>query len=149
SRSLKSLQSSAEGFAKQGADTSAQGADMFRSVIPYVKALASGDQAALNVATMPERRRVIDQYDTARKSLTEFTPRGGGQATAMSNLAGKEAGDLSTLFANARQQGTAQALDIGKVLSSLGIDASKLSVETQQQIAQILQKQSEEKAGQW
>src|SRR5262245_40065217 len=149
SRALAKLQDTATKANQVGIDATTQGSDMFRAVIPYVKAMAGGDQAALNVATMPERKRVIDQYDTARRSIAQFTPRGGGQATAMSNLYGQEASDLSGLFANARQQGVSQATDIGHVLSSLGLSAEGMSAQTQAAIAQILQKQQEQKASGW
>lgn len=149
SKALANLQKTASQANQVGIDATAQGSDLFRSVVPYIKALAGGDQAALNLATMPERRRVIDQYDTARKSIAEFTPRGGGQATAMSNLRGQEAGDLAGLFAGAQKEGVSAATDIGHVLSSLGLSAEGMSAQTQAAIAQILQKQQENKAAGW
>jgi len=105
----------------------AQGADLFAPVADYLKKVTSGDRQAVLQATMPERRRVIDQYATAKKAIAEFTPRGGGQAAAGAELQGKEASDLATTTASARQQAFGQEADLSKAASALGISAESLA----------------------
>lgn len=78
---------------------------LYANLLPYIQAMAGGDRQALLSATMPERKRVIDQYSAARKAIGEFAPRSGGQAAAMSSLRGQEASDLALIGGQARQQG--------------------------------------------
>lgn len=105
----------------------AQGAEMFAPVADYLKKVTSGDRQAVLQATMPERRRVIDQYATAKKAIAEFTPRSGGQAAAGAQLQAKEAGDLAETTASARQAGFGQAADLSKAAATLGISAEQLA----------------------
>lgn len=105
----------------------AQGAEMFQPVADYLKKVTSGDRQSVLAATMPERRRVIDQYATAKKAIAEFTPRSGGQAAAGAALQGKEASDLATTTAEARQAAFGQEANLATAASQLGISEQALA----------------------
>lgn len=97
-------------------------------VLQYLKAVAGGDPGAVMGATQPQRARVIDQYDTAKRTA-QFAPRGGGQASASENASTSEASTLSNVTASARTAGVQQLGQLGTSLASAGIsaDASGLS----------------------
>lgn len=136
SKAISSLSSgAADAHAKAGA-LDAAGTDTMAPALDWIKKLASGDRQSIQAATMPERRRVIDQYDTAKQSIAEFSPRGGGVAGALSGLNANEASDLATTTAQARQVGLKSAEDVGMQLKQLGITADQLS---SQQMAQLIQ----------
>lgn len=96
-------------------------------VINYFKQIASGDPGALLQATMPERGRVIDQYDAARKSATMSLPRSGGATSALLNSYVSEANQLSDITANARKEGMAGAANLGISTAGLGLTAEQLA----------------------
>lgn len=105
----------------------AESTDLFAPVADYLKKVTSGDRQSVLQATMPERRRVIDQYATAKKAIAEFTPRGGGQAAAGAGLQAKEASDLATTTAEARQAGIGQAGNLAAAAAQLGISEQSLA----------------------
>ena len=103
----------------QGQDLTKMGTDALGPVLKYLQAVVGGNPAALSQATMPERARLIDFYDTAKTSA-QFSPRGGGQAGAYANVNAREASDLASTTANARQQGVAALGSLGSGLTSAG-----------------------------
>lgn len=105
----------------QGKNIAGQGQAALAPVIKYLMAVAGGDPAALNAETAPDRARVLDQYDTARKHI-QFAPRGGGQASANIDLAGREASDITTQTAAARRQGNTDLGNLGKGLLDSGVN---------------------------
>lgn len=115
----KELQALSEGIGTQGKKTAAQGSEALSSVLKYFKDLAGGDQAAVLEATAPERGRIIDQYDTAKKSV-QTLPRGGGQATGILNLEQGKARDIANLSLGAREKGTTGLTQVGSTLLSAG-----------------------------
>lgn len=117
----KQLQSLTDLSTSNAKSADQNGADLFAQIMPYLKAVSGGDRQAILGATMPERKRVIDQYATARKAIAEFSPRSGGTAASMNELQGNEASDLSMIGANARTQGVAQAGSLAQTLASLGL----------------------------
>lgn len=126
--------------------------DLFAQVLPYLKAVTSGDRQAILNATMPERRRVIDQYSTAKKALAEFSPRSGGQAAAMADQATKEAGDLSLIGANARTQGMQDATNLGVNFAGQaqqGRAAVASNLNAMAQITSLQAQQRAQAAGGW
>ena len=94
--------------------------------LKWLKGLTSGNQQDVMQATMPDRRRVIDQYDTAKKAIAEFSPRGGGTAGALAQVNASEASDLATTTAGARQAGIKTAVDLGTALKQMGLSADSL-----------------------
>ena len=121
-----------------GQASSATGMAALAPVLKYLTAVAGGDPSALFAATMPERVRVLDQYDTARKTLASTTPRGGGQAGAVGAMGAREASDLFTLTSSARTQGISDLTQLGTTLTSQGsqeqqVGQSDLNAAIQQQ----------------
>lgn len=114
------LTQSAQGSDSRANDFFSQSKDILGPVNEYLKAVLGGDQNALMEVTKPERRRVIDQYAAAKKAIAEFTPRGGGQATAMNNLAGNQAADLAGIAASAKKQGLDAATTLGSQYNAIG-----------------------------
>jgi len=78
-------------------------------VLKYYQGLLSGSPEQSLAATEPQVGRVIDQYDTARRSAAAFTPRGGGQASGNLQSRIAEASDISGTINSARS-GAASAL---------------------------------------
>src|SRR5206468_3166454 len=101
-QSTDQLAQLAKAFGTQGQQLAGQGQAALAPVIAYLQALVGGDPQALNQATQPERARVLDQYDTARKAL-QFLPRGGGQAGAVMQAGSRAAGDIGSIIGGARQ----------------------------------------------
>jgi hypothetical protein len=118
-------------------NTSAQNA--LGPVLKYFTALAGGDPNALLQATAPERGRVIDQYDAARKAA-QLAPRGGGQASSETKANTAEAGQLADITAAARTSG-AQAL------ASTGLSLEDQATQQMTAVLQpILQQESQDTA---
>ena len=149
SGAIGKLSSAADRSAKTGQSLATQGADLLGPIQEYLKAVTGGDRQALMQATMPERRRVIDQYATAKKAIAEFTPRGGGQAGAMAQLQGQQAGDLAETTATARQKGITTAGTLGGQLTTLGLSADALASGDLNSIINALTKQDETKSDKW
>ncbi len=101
--------------------------DLATPASDYFRAILSGDRQQLLAATMPERRRVIDQYASARRAIAQFSPRSGGTAAAQQDLAGREASDLSFVSSGARTQAANVALSAGQSMTSQGLQAQQLA----------------------
>jgi hypothetical protein len=140
---LKTNASEASALGKQ---FGAQSADLFQPVADYLKKVTSGNRQDVLAATMPERRRVIDQYATAKKAIAEFTPRGGGQAAAGAALQGKEASDLATTTAEARQQAFGQEGNLATAAAQLGISEQSLASGDLNSILNALNTQNQQHA---
>jgi hypothetical protein len=96
-------------------------------VLNYFKQIASGDPTSLMAATMPERGRVIDQYDAARQAAAVSAPRGGGTTSAIAQSYISEANQLSDITAAARREGNSTLANIGVNLAGLGLSADQLA----------------------
>ncbi len=123
---MKQLQQSAGDLGTTGEALGSQGSQTLAPILDYFQKLAGGNPTALMEATAPERGRVIDQYDTARKAIGEFGPRGGGTNAALAGSRVSEASDLSNITANARTNAVNQGAQIGETLSGLGLSAEQL-----------------------
>lgn len=108
-------------------DLGKQGNALLDPASDYLKAILSGDRQETLQATMPERRRVIDQYSAAKKAIAEFSPRSGGQAGAGLKLQAQEASDLAGIVPQARQSAVQQAVSAGTALQGLGLSAESLA----------------------
>lgn len=149
---LKSLEKSSDRNFDSAQSLGMSSQDLFKSVIPYLQAVTSGDRQQLLGATMPERKRVIDQYATARKSLAEFAPRSGGTAGALAGMNAQQASDLSMIGANARQGGFDAASGLGTNLLSASQNAENTGTNSLNAMANIINarnQQSAQSAGQW
>ncbi len=147
---IKETQQMARGLSQTGQQLGAQGAGALAPTLAYWMNLLSGNPADLLAATQPERTRILDQYDTARATLTRETPRGGGQATAMAGLEAQKAAHLATLTSQVRPQ-AAQALgQLGGQLTGAGIQAQEQAAYAMAQVlGPLLQQETQDKESIW
>lgn len=129
------VQKNARDIGAQGRQLFAQGQDTLHPALEYFKGILSDNPGEVMAATAPERRRVIDQYDTARRSAGQFTPRGGGQASASMESRAQQASDLATIGGDARRQAANATAAIGTSQQDAGLSAEEQS---QAQLAQML-----------
>lgn len=108
-------------------DLKQQGGDALAPVMKYLQALSSGDPSAVAQATAPERRRVIDQYDSAAQTIAQFGPRGGGATAANAQAQYGKANAISDITANARTSATKELGSLGTQLTGLGLSADQLA----------------------
>lgn len=121
------LKGNVERMRGQGAQMQQQGAEALSPVLAYFKQLMSGDPAAMLQATQPERGKVIDQYDAARKSIAQFAPRGGGQGAAIAGSYVQQAQQLSDITSTARQGAVTGLAQLGPQLQALGLSADQVA----------------------
>lgn len=121
------LSQQAAGAQAQGEASSASGTDALAPVMKYLQSILGGDPSALMAATQPERGRVIDQYDTARKSAAEFGPRGGGTTGALAKSRFDQASSLADITSGARRDAVATEGELGLQLKQLGLSAEQLA----------------------
>jgi hypothetical protein len=93
-------------------------------VIDHLMKLLSGDPGAVDQAAAPQVARVIDQYDTARKNIAEFSPRGGGTNSALAGSRVQEGRDISDVKNNAITSAISQLAQVGGTELSAGEAAS-------------------------
>lgn len=122
-----------------------EGSALMAPVKKYLGDVMSGDRNALLQATMPERRRVVDQYDTAKKAIAEFAPRGGGLAGSLAQVNAGQASDLAEIGANARTQGFEAAGNLAMQIRQLGVSAQQLSSMNLNSLIETVMKQSDQK----
>jgi len=124
---LKSLQEKSTAAGKQSDQLSGMSSEALAPVLDYFKKILGNDPSAMLSATAPQRGRVIDQYDTARKSIANFAPRGGGSSEALANSYVTEGQDLSALTSTARNEAVGQSAQLGTQLKALGLSADQLA----------------------
>jgi len=124
---IASLQGSSAATRAKGADLAEQGNDALGPVLDYYKRLVGGDQATTLAATQPQRRRVTDQYDTARRAIENFGGRGGGANAAVAQSQFNQATDLSTISAEARTDAASTLAGMGTQLTGLGLSADQIA----------------------
>lgn len=146
SGSLAQLNKSAAASTDLSKSLNTNAQDLFKSVLPYLRDIMSGNQQSVLQATMPERRKVMDQYDAARKSIAEFSPRSGGTASAMNEMRGNEASDLAGIAGQARQNALGTSASLGSNMQQLGLNAQGQAANTYGNIASIQQAEAQRKA---
>jgi hypothetical protein len=131
----------------QGTATAAKGNTAIDPVLRYLMAVTGSDPGALMAATQPERTRLLDQYDTATKSL-EFAPRGGGKIAAMGTLQASKATALADQTATARSAAVGELGTLGTALTqqgaqqqATGLQGAEAAVSAQDQQAAMVAKQ--------
>lgn len=120
-----------------GTADKAAGTSALAPVLKYLQAIVGGDPTAVMEATAPQRARIIDQYDTARKAITQ-QPRGGGQASGALNLEAKKASDLATTASSARSDAVKEAGSIGTSLFQTGAQEQSSARDTAMRAFQSL-----------
>jgi hypothetical protein len=129
----------------QGQSIAGQGQAALAPVLKYLQAVAGGDPAAINAETAPERAKVLDQYDTARKAI-QFAPRGGGQASATIGAGAKAASDITSLTAAAHRQGVTDLGNLGKNLLDTGVTEQHNAASELNSVLQAYDKAKQERA---
>ncbi len=132
---IQGIEKNAQDQLDQGKSIANKGQEALTPVLKYFQALMSGNPADVLAATAPQRGRIIDQYDAARKSTSQFTPRGGGQASTQQEIRAKEAGQLSDVTSQARSDAATSLGSLGESLTREGISAEESA---NQQMAQVL-----------
>ena len=105
-------------------DTSAQ------AMVPalrYLKDLVSQNPADQLNATRGERRRVIDQYDTARRAIAQFSPRGGGMTSVSAQSRFDQAESLADVTSSAQRDAIGQLTSLGVSTAGLALSAEQLA----------------------
>ncbi len=126
-KALGDLEKNTAGQKAQAAQNEQEGSALTAPASKYLGDIMGGDRQAILEATMPERRRVIDQYDTAKKAISEFSPRGGGLAGSLSQVNAQQASDLSTIGSQARSQGVDAASKLGLAIRGMGLQREQLA----------------------
>ncbi len=93
----------------------------------YLTDILSSNPAAVMDATRQERGRVIDQYDTARRAIANFGPRGGGSTSTLAESRFQQAESLADITSTARRDAVSQAGELGVRLTALGLNADQLA----------------------
>lgn len=124
---MKLLQEHSTKMGAQAGELEGQSAEALTPVLDYFKKILGGDPAAMMEATRPERGRVIDQYDTARRAVSQFAPRGGGATSAVAGSFLQEAQQLGDVTSTARREAIGQAGQLGATLQGLGLSADDMA----------------------
>jgi len=124
---LQQLGESSQNLQKQGNQFSSQGQDALGPLLQRMQALLGENPAALMDATRQERGRVIDQYDTARRAISQFGPRGGGTTSALADSRFAQAELLADITSSAKNDAMGMAGSLGVQLSGLGLSAQQLA----------------------
>lgn len=98
------------------------------AVARFLAPLVSGNRQSSLEAAAPEVNSILSQYDTAKKSLSEFAPRGGGTNSKMADLPFQESGAITNLISGER--GTAASNLAGLGVSEGGLASSLLPRDT-------------------
>lgn len=121
------LKDQASQVGQTGQQLTGMGTESLAPVLKYFQSLMGNDPSALLAATQPERGRVIDQYDAARKAVSSFGPRGGGTTSSLAQSRFDQAESLSDLTSGARRSAAAATAEIGTSLAGLGLTAQDLA----------------------
>lgn len=117
---LSLMGSESQGMMGQGRDIVGQGQEALVPVIAHLMKLLGGDPQEVEEAILPETQGVLAQYDTARRAVAEFTPRGGGQVSAFANSRIAEASDLASLRSTARRSAVGELSKLGVAQEEVG-----------------------------
>lgn len=123
----KMLQQSSEQMRQRAGQLGDQGDSAITPVLSQLRSLLSANPADLMDATRPERGRIIDQYDTARRAIATFSPRGGGVASTAAQSQFDQAESLADVTSTAKRDAVGQLSGLGVSLTGLGLSADQLA----------------------
>lgn len=121
------LSASSQNLRGKASDLHESGSEALDPVLNYLKGILGDNPAAILDATRGDRGRVIDQYDTARKTIASFGPRGGGTNAALAGSQFDEAQSLADLTSDKRSEAVALSSQLGTALEGLGLSADQLA----------------------
>lgn len=123
---ITGLKDASSTVGKQGAQLTGGATDQLAPILNYFKQLTGNNPSAILDATKPDRGRVIDQYDSARRAISNFAPRGGASSDALASSYTSEANQLSDITSTARSTAIGQSASLGTTLEGLGLSAEQL-----------------------
>ena len=121
------LRLNAGNLRRDATGTKRMGQAVTTPAVNYLTDVLSSNPAAVMDATRQERGRVIDQYDTARRAIANFGPRGGGSTSTLAESRFKQAESLADITSTARRDAVTQAGALGTRLTALGLNADQLA----------------------
>lgn len=121
------LRTSAGNLRREATGTKRMGTAVTTPAVKYLTDILSSNPAAVMEATRQERGRVIDQYDTARRAIANFGPRGGGTTSTLAESRFDQAESLADITSSARRDAVSAAGDLGTRLTALGLTADQLA----------------------
>lgn len=127
SDAIQQLGQSSQNLRQQGDQFSSMGGDALGPLLQRMQALLGENPAALMDATRQERGRVIDQYDTARRAISQFGPRGGGTTSALADSRFAQAESLADITSESKNAAMNMAGSLGVQLAGLGLSAQQLA----------------------
>jgi hypothetical protein len=121
------------------------------SSLNFFQTLLSGDRNAIAALEAPDIMNTQQQYEAARKTSDEFSPRGGGATAANEESRFSEASDIAKLFTQARSTGAAGVASLSQLLAGLGTSelgqSSTTAANTVGQLQTSQQMQQQQQAG--
>lgn len=119
--SLTGQQQEASKFALgEAKQTLGQAREALQGPLEFYQTLLGGDRTALTETLAPEIGTVVGQFDTARKNIAQFAPRGGGRSAVLGESRFKVADIITQLLAKSRREAAGQVAAIGGQLGALG-----------------------------
>jgi len=120
-RELTKAQTEAVKFGTQQAESTIPAATSgLTSALSFFQTLLSGDRNAVAAAISPDVQNIETQYETARRTGDEFSPRGGGATAANEESRFGEAKSIADLFTGARTAGAQGVASLSSLLGNLG-----------------------------
>lgn len=113
--------------AATGQELSGQSQDVLGPTIAYLHNILSSNPAAVQAAARPQVGRVIDQYDTARRTAEEFGPRGGGLTSTLAQSQLKQGEDIASTISQTQNAAEQQAGTLGVQTEGLALTADQLA----------------------
>lgn len=118
---LIAQQKEAAGFALGEAKQTLTGArETLAGPLDFWKTILGGDRQEMLSALAPEVNTIVSQYDTARRSLTNLAPRGGGRSAIQAESRFEEANVIQRLLQESRRRAATEVSAIGGQLTALG-----------------------------
>jgi hypothetical protein len=122
-----------------------QAKEAYDPVLKYYKDLLSGNRAEMMGAVAPEVGAIRSGYDQAKKNISAFTPRGGGQTSILSELPFRQNADIQRLLQTVRPAAAGNLGGLAGQIAGEGLNAGGLSLEAiAQQLNALLGKSSME-----
>lgn len=135
---LNILQQNSQQAQKQGEQFTGEGMAALAPVLSYYRDLLGSNPAALSDAMRPEVGRVIDQYDSARRTAEQFSPRGGGTTSALAQSRFNQAESLADITSQSRRSAAASMGQMGVQLTGLGLTSQDMATRSIEDIIQAV-----------
>lgn len=126
-------------IAQQQAGNAGFAADQAKATLPkadaalggasdFWNAILKGSGSKFDQFVAPTKEAINESFDAARKTISEFGPRGGGVNSAEADLSNKQASSLSSLVFGAQGEAANSLTNLGSIYGQLG--NSELGIST-------------------